>query len=104
MGSGSCASPDRPGNRRTLDPPWEEGLNGVGAQIDLLRADIAQLREDMSQLREDMNAQNRQLREDMNLQFTYQFQLTLGLLGAFTVLVAATISLPSGTDGRCYGP
>ena len=70
----------------------EEGLNGVGAQIDLLRADIAQLREDMSQLREDMNAQNRQLREDMNLQFTYQFQLTLGLLGAFTVLVAATIS------------
>ena len=40
----------------------------------------------MSQLREDMNEQNRQLREDMNLQFAYQFQLTLALLGAFTVL------------------
>ena len=59
----------------------EEGLNGVRTQINLLRADIAQLREDM-----------KQLREDMNLQFTYQLQLTLGLLGAFTVLVVATIS------------
>ena len=39
-----------------------------------------------------MNEQNRQLREDMNLQFTYQFRLTLALLGAFTVLVASTIS------------
>ena len=63
----------------------EEGQNGVRTEIGLLRADIAQLRE-------DMNEQNRQLREDMNLQFTYQFQLTLGLLGAFTVLVVATIS------------
>ena len=59
----------------------EEGQNGVRTQINLLRADIAQLREDM-----------KQLREDMNLQFTYQLQLTLGLLGAFTLLVVATIS------------
>ncbi len=59
----------------------EEGLNEVRTQMDLLRADLGQLREDMNQLR-----------EDMNLQFAYQFQLTLGLLGAFTVLVAATIS------------
>ena len=70
----------------------EEGLNGVQTQMDLLRADLGQLRADIAQLREDMNEQNRQLREDMNLQFTYQFQLTLGLLGAFTVLVVATIS------------
>ena len=63
----------------------EEGLNGVRTELGLLRAD-------MGQLRADMNEQNRQLREDMNLQFTYQFRLTLALLGAFTVLVASTIS------------
>ena len=70
----------------------EEGLNGVRTELGLLRADMGQLRADMGQLRADMNEQNRQLREDMNLQFTYQFRLTLALLGAFTVLVAATIS------------
>ena len=59
----------------------EEGLNGVRTQMDFLREDLGQLRADLGQLR-----------EDMNLQFTYQFQLTLGLLGAFTVLVAATVS------------
>ena len=59
----------------------EEGLNGVRTEMTLLRADMGQLRADMGQLR-----------TDMNLQFSYQFQLTLGLLGAFTVLVAATIS------------
>ena len=87
----------------------EEGLNGVRTEVGLLRtevgllrADLGQLRADMekqnqqlraemSQLREDMNEQNRQLREDMNLQFAYQFQLSLALLGAFTVLLAATI-------------
>ena len=77
----------------------EEGLNGVRTELGLLRADMGQLRSDMGQLRTDMgqlradmNEQNRQLREDMNLQFTYQFRLTLALLGAFTVLVASTIS------------
>ena len=77
----------------------EEGLNGVRTEMTLLRADMGQLRADMDQLRTDMDKQNQQLRADlgqlradMNLQFTYQFQLTLGLLGAFTVLVAATIS------------
>lgn len=33
-----------------------------------------------------------QLREDMNVQFDRQFQLTLALLAAFTVLMAGTIS------------
>ena len=70
----------------------EEGLNGVRTEIGLLRADMGQLRADMDQqnqqLREDMG----QLRGDINLQFDRQFQLTLGLLGTFTVLVAATIS------------
>ena len=33
-----------------------------------------------------------QLREDMNVRFDRQFQLTLALLGAFTILVAGTIS------------
>ena len=33
-----------------------------------------------------------QLREDMNIQFDRQFQLTLALLAAFTVLMAGTIS------------
>ena len=70
----------------------EEGLNGVRTEVGLLRADMGQLRADMDQqnqqLREDMG----QLRGDINLQFDRQFQLTLGLLGTFTVLVAATIS------------
>ena len=73
-----------------LETRLDEGLTG-------LRADIQQLRADMDkqnqQLREDMNRQNRQLREDMNRQFAWQFRLTLALLGAFTVLVAATISV-----------
>ena len=63
----------------------EEGLNGVRTEIGLLRADMDQQNQ---QLREDMG----QLRGDINLQFDRQFQLTLGLLGTFTVLVAATIS------------
>ena len=77
----------------------EEGLNGARIEIGLLRADLGQLRtemrqlrEDMGQLREDMNRQNQHLRDDINAQFDRQFRLTLALLGAFTVLVAATIS------------
>ena len=73
----------------------EEGLQGVRDAIQQLRADIQQLREDMNrqnqQLREDMNRQNQQLREDMDKQFARQFRLTLAVLGAFTVLVAAII-------------
>ena len=73
-----------------LETRLDEGLQG-------LRADIQQLREDMNrqnqQLRADMDERYQQLREDMNLQFAWQFRLTLALLGAFTVLVAATISL-----------
>jgi len=71
-----------------LETRLDEGLKA-------LRADIQQLREDMNrqnqQLREDMNRQNQQLREDMDKQFAWQFRLTLALLGAFTVLVAAII-------------
>ncbi len=62
----------------------EEGLQGV-------RDAIQQLRVDIQQLREDMNRQNQQLREDMDKQFARQFRLTLAVLGAFTVLVAAII-------------
>ena len=39
-----------------------------------------------------LEATIKQLREDMNVQFDRQFQLTLALLGAFTILVAGTIS------------
>ena len=71
-----------------LETRLDEGLQG-------LRADIQQLRADMNrqnqQLREDMDRQNQQLREDMNLQFARQFRLTLALLGAFSALVAAII-------------
>ena len=74
----------------------EEGLSGVRTELGQLRADMEkqnqQLRADLAQLRADMAQQNQQLREDMNRQFTYQFQLTLGLLGTFALLVVATIS------------
>jgi FtsZ-binding cell division protein ZapB len=80
-----------------LETRLDEGLTGLRADIQQLRADMdkqnRQLRADMGQLREDMNRQNRQLREDMNRQFAWQFRLSLALLGAFTVLVAATISV-----------
>ena len=80
-----------------LETRLDEGLTGLRSDIQQLRADMdkqnQQLREDMGQLREDMNWQNRQLREDMNRQFAWQFRLSLVLLGAFTVLVAATISV-----------
>lgn len=39
-----------------------------------------------------LEATIKQSREDMNIQFDRQFQLTLALLGAFTILVAGTIS------------
>ena len=89
-----------------LETRLDEGLQGLRADIQQLRADMnqqnqqlredmnrqnQQLREDMDQLREDMNRQNQQLREDMNEQFARQFRLTVALLGAFTALVAAII-------------
>ncbi len=78
-----------------LETRLDEGLQGLRADIQQLRADMdkqnQQLRADMGQLREDMNRQNQQLREDMNLQFARQFRLTLALLGAFSALVAAII-------------
>ena len=93
-----------------LETRLDEGLQGLRADIQQLRADTdkqnqqlradidkqnqqlradidkqnQQLRADMGQLREDMNRQNQQLREDM-------FRLTVTLLGAFTALVAAII-------------
>ena len=82
-----------------LETRLDEGLQGLRADIQQLRADMnqqnqqlrtdidqqnQQLRADMGQLREDMNRQNQQLREDM-------FRLTVALLGAFTALVAAII-------------
>ena len=78
-----------------LETRLDEGLQGLRADIQQLRADMnqqnQQLRADMGQLRADMNRQNQQLREDMNLQFARQFRLTLALLGAFSALVAAII-------------
>ena len=89
-----------------LETRLDEGLQGLRADIQQLRADMnqqnqqlredmnrqnQQLREDMGQLRADMNRQNQQLREDMNEQFARQFRLTLALLVAFTALVTAII-------------
>ena len=89
-----------------LETRLDEGLQGLRADIQQLRADMnqqnqqlredmnrqnQQLREDMGQLRADMNQQNQQLREDMNEQFARQFRLTLALLVAFTALVTAII-------------
>ena len=89
-----------------LETRLDEGLQGLRADIQQLRADMnqqnqqlraemSQLRADMNrqnqQLREDMDRQNQQLREDMDKQFARQFRLTLALLGAFSALVAAII-------------
>ena len=53
---------------------------------------------EMQQLRDDMKTEMQQLRDDMNArfvqidaQFNRMFQLTLGILGAFAAIVAATI-------------
>ena len=80
----------------------EAGQDRLAAKIDANTAAIAQLREDMNtqidRLREDTNTQTAQLREDMNTQFKRieaQFDrlhnLMLGIIGAFVVLVTATI-------------
>ena len=47
--------------------------------------------EAIAQLRQDIQTQIQQLRQDMNAQFDRLFQLTLGILGAFVTIVAATI-------------
>jgi hypothetical protein len=46
----------------------------------------------MQQLRTEMIGQMQQLRTDMNAQFSYVFQLIVGMLGAFAAIVAVTIS------------
>ena len=67
-----------------------------------MKTETQQLREDMrtemQQLRDDMKTEMQQLRDDMNArfvqidaQFNRMFQLTLGILGAFAAIVAATI-------------
>lgn len=56
-------------------------LARIETRLDALEDSIERLRTEMGQLR-----------EDMNVQFDRQFQLTLALLAAFTVLIAGTIS------------
>lgn len=81
-----------------------EGQESLRAGQNALKAELNQLRQDMNtqldQLRQDMNAQLQQLRQDMNAQFaqvhaqfTWVFQLMIGMLGAFAAIVAVTISL-----------
>ncbi len=73
-----------------LETRLDEGLTG-------LRSDIAQLRADMQeqnrQLRADMQEQGRQLRTDMNSRFEEQGRMLLGIVAAFTALVAVNIGL-----------
>ena len=56
-----------------------------------LGAKIQANTEIITQLRTDTQTQIQQLRQDMNAQFDRLFQLTLGILGAFVAIVAATI-------------
>lgn len=49
------------------------------------------LRQEMQQFRQDVNTQIQQLRTDMDAQFSYVFQLMVGMLGAFASIVAVTI-------------
>ena len=68
-----------------------ERLTRVETKLDANTAAIAQLREDMNtqiaQLREDMNAQFGRI----EAQFDRLYNLMLGIVGAFVVLVVATI-------------
>ena len=80
-----------------LETRLDEGLTGLRSDIAQLRADMQeqnrQLRADMSQLRADMQEQNRQLRTDMNSRFEEQGRMLLGIVAAFTALVAVNIGL-----------
>ncbi len=80
----------------------EDKIQANAEAIARLEHRLDQFREEtktqMQQLREDMKTQMQQLREDMNArfaqidaQFNRMFQLTLGILGAFAAIVAATI-------------
>lgn len=63
----------------------EEGQKALQQEMQQLRTDI---NTEMQQLRTEMQ----QLRQDMNAQFSYVFQLMVGMLGAFAAIVAVTIS------------
>ena len=91
-----------------LETRLDEGLTGLRSDIAQLRADMQeqnrQLREEVSQLRVDMQEQNRQLRADMqeqgrqlrtdmNSRFEEQGRMLLGIVAAFTALVAVNIGL-----------
>ena len=69
----------------------EAGQDHLAAKIDANTVATAQLREDMgtqiTRLREDMNAQFGRI----EVQFDRLYTLILGILGAFTTLVVATI-------------
>lgn len=58
-----------------------------------------QFRQDMQKIREEIKAQGerfseemRQLRTDMYAQFSFVFQLIIGILGAFAAIIAVTIT------------
>lgn len=85
----------------------EEGQKALQQEMQQLRTDMnmqmQQLRQEVSgqvqQLRQEVSGQiqqlrteMQQLRQDMNAQFSYVFQLMVGMLGAFAAIVAVTIS------------
>ena len=91
-----------------LETRLDEGLTGLREEMAQMRADMQeqnrQLREEVSQMRADMQEQNRQLRADMqeqgrqlrtdmNSRFEEQGRMLLGIVAAFTALVAVNIGL-----------
>lgn len=67
----------------------EEGQKALQQEMQQLRTDMNM---QMQQLRQEVSGQIQQLRTDMNAQFSYVFQLMVGMLGAFAAIVAVTIS------------
>ena len=91
-----------------LETRLDEGLTGLREEMAQMRADMQeqnrQLREEVSQmradrqeqnrqLRADMQEQGRQLRTDMNSRFEEQGRMLLGIVAAFTAIVAVNIGL-----------
>ncbi|MBI3247791.1 MAG: hypothetical protein HYZ50_14905 [Deltaproteobacteria bacterium] len=81
----------------------EEGQKALQDGQNVLRQEVKtqgeQFRQDMQKIREEIKAQGerfseemRQLRTDMYAQFSFVFQLIIGILGAFAAIIAVTIT------------
>lgn len=76
---------------RTDTQQLRQEIGGLRQEMGGLRQEMRGLRQEIGGLRQEMLSQIQQLRTDMNAQFSYIFQLLVGMLGAFAAIVVATI-------------